>query len=96
MHRYTDQTAELASAITAYALERIKMDPPPIDGPATLEELQDSAGQTITAEGLGGLEALRVFVDKLAPATISTDQPRNWAISCACATFHAGVSDTAM
>ena len=34
------------------------------------------AGQTITEKGLGGLEALRLFTDVLAPACISTDHPK--------------------
>src|ERR671911_160233 len=34
------------------------------------------AGHTITERGLGGLEALRVFGDVLAPACISVDHPR--------------------
>ena len=34
------------------------------------------AGRTITAHGIGGLEALRVFGDVLAPACISVDHPR--------------------
>lgn len=79
MHRYTDETARLARAVVDYALERIKMDPPPLDGPLSASELLARAGQTITPEGLGGIEALRVFADELAEATISTDQPRNWA-----------------
>ena len=34
------------------------------------------AGQTITASGLGGLEALRLYEEVLAPACISVDHPR--------------------
>ena len=34
------------------------------------------AGPTITADGIGGLEALRIFADVLAPACISVDHPR--------------------
>ena len=34
------------------------------------------AGHTITPEGIGGLEALRVFSEVLAPACISIDHPR--------------------
>jgi glutamate/tyrosine decarboxylase-like PLP-dependent enzyme len=34
------------------------------------------AGRTITAAGIGGLEALRIFGDVLAPACISVDHPR--------------------
>lgn len=79
MHRYTDTTDALADAVVAYALERIKMDPPPLDGNASADELRAAAGATITPEGIGGQEALRVFAEVLAPATISTDQPRNWA-----------------
>ena len=52
------------------------MDPPPLDGPRTLAELRAAAGATITPEGIGGLEALRIFGDVLAPACISVDHPR--------------------
>jgi glutamate/tyrosine decarboxylase-like PLP-dependent enzyme len=34
------------------------------------------SGRTITERGIGGLEALRVFGDVLAPACISVDHPR--------------------
>ena len=34
------------------------------------------AGQTITPQGLGGEQALRVWTDVLAPATMSVDHPR--------------------
>ena len=34
------------------------------------------AGRTVTPKGIGGLEALRVFGDVLAPACISVDHPR--------------------
>ena len=34
------------------------------------------AGQTVTATGIGGLEALRIFADVLGPACISVDHPR--------------------
>ena len=79
MHRYTDTTDALADSVVAYALKRIKMDPPPLDGNASAEELRAAAGATITPEGIGGQEALRIFAEVFAPATISTDQPRNWA-----------------
>ena len=34
-------------------------------------------GRTVTPTGVGGLEALRIFSDVLAPACISTDHPRH-------------------
>ena len=33
-------------------------------------------GKTVTAKGIGGLEALRIFADVLGPASISIDHPR--------------------
>ena len=61
MHRYTDQTEELAKAILSYTTRRLRMDPVPLDGPKSSAELADLAGQTITAEGIGGAAALRIF-----------------------------------
>ena len=62
----------------AYSLERLKNDPP-LDGPRTAEDLFNEVGNTITARGLGGHEALEVFTSVLAKACISTDHPRNLA-----------------
>ncbi len=62
------------NAIFHYASDRIDVDPP-LDGPRSLEELTELAGQTITEQGLGGEAALKLFADVLAPATISTDHP---------------------
>ena len=77
MHGYTDQQLEaLGDAILAYSADRLKLDPVPLDGPRTLAELQAAANGTITAKGLGGSEALRLFAEDLAPACISTDHPR--------------------
>jgi L-2,4-diaminobutyrate decarboxylase len=75
MHRYTQDTERLAQRITRLALDRMRMDAP-LDGPRTPAELQARAGITITPEGLGGDEALRRWVDVLAPATMSVDHPR--------------------
>ncbi len=75
MHRYTQDTERLAQRITRLALDRMRMDAP-LDGPRTPAELEARAGITITPEGLGGDEALRRWVDVLAPATMSVDHPR--------------------
>ncbi len=73
-HRYTEETEELARAIVAYATERIRLEPT-LDGPKPAAELRERVGTTITEKGVGGLEALRIFVEELAPACISTDHP---------------------
>ena len=75
MHRQDVTTEVLTQAILRYAVERIRMDPPPLDGPRSEAELRAMAGHTITDAGIGGLEALRVFGDVLAPACISVDHP---------------------
>jgi len=74
MHRFDENTEDLAKALMAYASQRIA-NPVPLDGPAPASELARRAGQTITPEGIGGAEALRVWAEVLAPATISTDHP---------------------
>lgn len=76
MHHHDDATAELAAAVVRYALERIRLDPPPLDRPLPPAELRRRAGATVTPDGLGGREALRIFADVLAPACISVDHPR--------------------
>jgi L-2,4-diaminobutyrate decarboxylase len=76
MHRRDDSIAELTDAIVEYALWRVRLDPPPLDGPRSVTELRATAGPTITPGGIGGLAALRVFADVLAPACISVDHPR--------------------
>lgn len=75
MHRFDPAMESLAQAAVQYALERIRLDPPPIDGPRTKAEL-DQYGPTVTADGLGGISALRLFCEHLAPASISQDHPR--------------------
>ena len=76
MHRFDPAMEGVAQAIVQYALERVRLDPPPLDGSRTKADL-DRLGSTVFAEGLGGMEALRVFCEHLAPATISQDHPRN-------------------
>jgi glutamate/tyrosine decarboxylase-like PLP-dependent enzyme len=75
MHEFTPEVESLADEILAYSLERLKSDPP-LDGPRTEADLFREVGNTITARGLGGSEALKVFTDVLAKACISTDHPR--------------------
>jgi glutamate/tyrosine decarboxylase-like PLP-dependent enzyme len=74
MHGFDEETEELARAIMAYASGRIA-NPVPLDRSAPAEEIARRAGQTITPEGIGGQEALRVWAEILGPATISTDHP---------------------
>lgn len=84
MHEWTEETERLAGDVLAYTTERLHLRPVPLDGPRSPAELAAAAGRTITAEGIGGEEALRIFAEVLAPACISIDHPRYFAfIPCA-------------
>jgi glutamate/tyrosine decarboxylase-like PLP-dependent enzyme len=84
VHEWTEATETLAADVLAYAKGRIHLDPVPLDGPRSFEDLLEDVGQTITPEGIGGTEALRLFADVLAPACISIDHPRYFSfIPCA-------------
>jgi L-2,4-diaminobutyrate decarboxylase len=76
MHSNDASTEVLTQAVIRYAVDRMRLDPPPLDGPRTEAQLRAMAGRTINERGLGGLEALRVYSDVLAPACISVDHPR--------------------
>ena len=76
MHRFGEEAERLAEAVRDYARGRLRLDPVPLDGPRAYAELAADAGQTVTAKGLGWQEAMRVYADVLAPATVSVDHPR--------------------
>ncbi len=76
MHRYDHTTDALAEEIVRYSLNRVRLDPPPLDRSRSPAELHDLVGDTVTERGLGGAEVLRRFAEHLAPATISIDHPR--------------------
>jgi L-2,4-diaminobutyrate decarboxylase len=78
MHRFDEGADALSRAIVAYARSRIA-SPQPLDGSASSEELRRRAGVTVTPDGIGGEEALRIWAEVLAPATISTDHPSSMA-----------------
>ena len=78
MHEFTPEVEALAQEVLAYSLDRLKNDPP-LDGPRTAQDLFSEVGNTITASGLGGHDALALFTNVLAKACISTDHPRNLA-----------------
>jgi glutamate/tyrosine decarboxylase-like PLP-dependent enzyme len=76
VHHRDDSTEALTRAIIDYAVWRCALDPPSLDHPEPAAVLRERAGRTVTPEGIGGLEALRVFAEVLAPACLSVDHPR--------------------
>ena len=75
MHKSTEESKALREKIFEYVRVRMDYDPIPLDYPKTEQELVAEAGLTITENGLGGNQALKLFEEVLAPATISTDHP---------------------
>ena len=92
MHEFTDEVDSLAQEILDYSLERLRLDPP-LDHPRSFTELTELVGQTITPEGLGGHETLRIFKEVLARSCISTDHPRNLAFIPAAPSEYASLFD---
>jgi len=76
VHELDAEPEALFDAIVDYTIRRVRLYPPPLDHARPLAELQAFAGETITPEGLGGLQALKIFEDILAPATISVDHAK--------------------
>lgn len=76
MHVHDQQAHELMELVFAFTRERMEMDPPPLDQPVPFAELEAAAGQTITPQGLGAPEVMRLFEEVLGPACLSIDHPR--------------------
>jgi L-2,4-diaminobutyrate decarboxylase len=74
MHEYDAETEALARAILEHVQARIA-NPVPLDKSVPPEVLDERAGRTITEGGLGADQALRIWSEVLAPATISIDHP---------------------
>ncbi|HEY5664630.1 MAG TPA: pyridoxal-dependent decarboxylase [Ilumatobacter sp.] len=76
LHGFDPATELMAHRVFEYVLDRIRMSPPPLDGPLSAAELRAMTGEMITESGLGYDRAFALFRDVLAPACISSDHPR--------------------
>lgn len=76
MHHYTPEIDELADKIFDFARKRTALDPIPLGAARTEAELAEACGPTVTAAGIGGAEALRVFTEVLHDASLSVDYTR--------------------
>lgn len=76
MHNYAEQIEVLANAIVEHARWRTRLDPIPLDHPRTEADLRAACGPTVTPDGIGGQEALRLFTEVLGPSCLSIDHPR--------------------
>ena len=72
-------TEQLAAAIGRWVVDRLREGPSPLHAPPSPEQLAKRFGPTVTDDGLGAEEALRLFTDVLAPSCLVTDHPRFFA-----------------
>lgn len=79
MHEWDQQTELLAHSVIDYAVERLTSKKNTRWGPRPADELAAVLAPTISAAGIGGHEALRLFRDVLIPACRPVDDPLNLA-----------------
>jgi glutamate/tyrosine decarboxylase-like PLP-dependent enzyme len=76
MHASTPETNEIVNSVIEYAQRRLLAADMPLDKPMSESDLLRLAGTTITAEGLGGAEALSLFRTVLARACLTISHPQ--------------------
>jgi L-2,4-diaminobutyrate decarboxylase len=78
MHRYDAAMDAFATDVFAFARRRMAADIGELrlGHPRAPEDLDVAAGVTVTPEGLGAAEALRLFAEVLEPACLSVDHRR--------------------
>jgi len=64
MHGFSEDNERLAEAVLKYALDRMRLDPVPLDGPRPYQQIYDALGETITAAGIGGERAQPVVYSR--------------------------------
>lgn len=79
MHEWDADTNLFAHSVIGYAIERLQLPKDTRWGAHPAEELAAVLERTVTPDGVGGLEALRVFRDVLMPACRPMDDPMNLA-----------------
>jgi aromatic-L-amino-acid/L-tryptophan decarboxylase len=77
MHAIDQSTEQMVRSVLAYAENRLRLDPVPLDqGTLTALQLSDRLEGVIRPEGRGVDEVLGVYASVIAPSIISADSPR--------------------
>jgi len=75
LHGFDTDHEAMVRSVMEHVLHRMGNQPPLAPAP-TAEQLAAAVGPTVTPGGLGADEALRIYTDHLAPASIACDHPR--------------------
>ncbi len=77
MHRVDQTTEQMIRSVLAYAENRLRMDPVPLDGGSlSVQELYNRLENLIRDESRHPDEVLGVYASVIAPSVISADSPR--------------------
>src|SRR6187397_2516112 len=77
MHEVDQTTEQMVRSVLAYAENRLRMDPVPLDkGTRSAADLHDALDPVIRDEGRSPDEVLGVYSSVIAPSIISADSPR--------------------
>jgi glutamate/tyrosine decarboxylase-like PLP-dependent enzyme len=77
MHAIDQATEQMVRSVLAYAENRLRLDPVPLDqGTLTAAQLADRLEGLIRPQGRGVDEVLGVYASVIAPSIISADSPR--------------------
>jgi glutamate/tyrosine decarboxylase-like PLP-dependent enzyme len=79
MHTWDGDTDLFAHSVIGYAIERLRLPKDTHWGAHPAHELAAALADAVTPDGVGGLEALRLFRDVLMPACRPMDAPANLA-----------------
>lgn len=79
MHNVDIDVVELTLDVMKFAIARITDAEPPLGVPRSEEELKAVAGETVTAKGIGGETAFKLFREVLVKASVAIDHPRHLA-----------------
>jgi len=79
MHNIDIEVVEMSLDVIKYAIGRVTNADPKLGYPKSEAELDELAGETITAKGIGGETAFKIFRDVLLESSVSIDHPRHLA-----------------
>jgi len=79
MHNIDIEVVEMSLDVIKYAIRRVTSTSPKLGFPKSEAELDELAGETITAKGIGGETAFKIFRDVLLESSVSIDHPRHLA-----------------